>query len=421
VKPDGGTPLWDCLLKARDDLVAANHDVVTQTKYPNAKLRILVISDGEDSSSEAEPHDVATALIAAGIVVDAVVINANDACETLAAVCHATGGLAFRPHSVNEGLALFEQEAFLNSAKRPPVGLQHKVITLEWLTTLMTFDSAVANRDLDIARETAKLATARAVVAQAGPAEGRIARLLKELKWAAAFQDRTARARDSEGRPVDLFDDSIRIYPVDGDIGVWRVFLLGPPETPYAGRWWYMNVTFPLGYPTEPPVFRFISVPFHLNVSSEGRICLNIFERGYLQNAIVVEMIQSAKELFVMPEEDTPIQLEMLALFRENKAEYDRRARESCTAQAKGSPEEWLRDLEVVDAPPDFQLDEVTFVRQWERSPFTGDPIPKDKQVRASSGVIYHRDELKQYVTTSTSPVCVITGKKLTEKAADFQ
>jgi hypothetical protein len=132
-------------------------------------------------------------------------------------------------------------------------------------------------------------------------------------------------------------------------------------------------------------------------------------------------MIQLVKQLFLIPDEESPVQLSKLALFREDRANYDRLARESCRTQAKNSPEEFLSGIKVSDAVPrDFQLEQVTFVQQCERSPFTGEPIPKDKQVHASSGLIYHVDELKQYIASTVSPRCAITGKLLTETLDNF-
>jgi hypothetical protein len=121
VVPAGWTKLWDCLAQAADDLEALNRaEGSAVAKFPKAKLRILVISDGEDRHSKSAPHDVATRLIRAGIVVDSVVINNRDTCLRLCALCHLTGGLSFRPATVSAGLALFEKEAFLFYEKRTP-------------------------------------------------------------------------------------------------------------------------------------------------------------------------------------------------------------------------------------------------------------------------------------------------------------
>jgi ubiquitin-protein ligase len=44
-----------------------------------------------------------------------------------------------------------------------------------------------------------------------------------------------------------------------------------------------------------------------MKVSSEGRLCLNIIEKGYLPNTPVVELIQTIKQLFLFPDTTTPL------------------------------------------------------------------------------------------------------------------
>jgi hypothetical protein len=77
-----------------------------------------VISNGEDFGSIATPAEACKAPVDAGIVCDSVIISAIDQCKTLYAVCHITGGLAFRPETVDAELSTFDQKAFLCYDKR---------------------------------------------------------------------------------------------------------------------------------------------------------------------------------------------------------------------------------------------------------------------------------------------------------------
>jgi ubiquitin-protein ligase len=428
VAPSGPTRLWDCLSKAADDLEELNKVIGSSLKqFPNAKLRILVISDGEDTASQAGPHDMAARLLAAGIVVDSVVLNTKDTCLALCALCHMTGGLSFRPATVKDGLALFEQEAFLFYEKRAPRAVYGGPISeaiMQTLTAQAVFDTEIPNSDLELASQRVSLVAPRHVLyakRAENVSEPRERRLLRELKFAAAVQDPNYRALNERGEQVSLFDEGLRIFPVEDRIDVWRIFVRGPVDTPYAGKWWYMLATFPGGYPLEPPVFRFVSVPYNLNVSREGRICLHDLERGYGPNSNVVELIQMIKPVFLTPDETTPIELAKMFQFRENRPEYDRLARESSRLHAKDIPEEFLVGCRLRDAAPKtFALGVETVVPPWMRSPFTGMPIPPDKQFRASSGVLYHKDELRQHLAASESPICVVTGKALIEKVGDI-
>jgi hypothetical protein len=167
---------------------------------------------------------------------------------------------------------------------------------------------------------------------------------------------------------------------------------------------------------------RFISVPFHINISSEGRICLNFLARGYNPSVRAVELIQQIREILLVPDERSPVQLVSFDLFQRNKAEFRRRAIRSSQENAADSPAACLANLEVSDrVPADFVLEELTVTPQWERSAFTGEAIPIEKQMIASSGVIYHRDELREHIASTPNAKCVITGLPLRETAADFR
>jgi ubiquitin-protein ligase len=426
VVPCGQTRLWDALSKAADDLETVNQSGKTK-KFPNAKLRILVISDGEDTASNAAPHQIAMRLINAGIVVDSVVINSNDTCKSLCALCQMTGGLSFRPQTVKDGLALFEEEAFLFIEKRAPKQPYRGAITKTTIETLAgqaVFDSHIENADLQIAKSIAGLVSPRHVVFHrmgTDIQDTREKRLVRELKFAAAVQDPAYRAIDDKGDEVSYYDDEIVIYPFEDSIDKWRIFILGPKGTPYAGKWWYVLATFPVGYPIDPPVFRFVSVPYHLNVSSEGRICLHDLERGYGPNSNVVELIQTIKQVFLIPEEGTPVELTKWFQFKHNRAEYDRLAAESCRTRAKDRPDEFLTGIAIKNqVPAGFKLEAEVIVPAWKRSAFTGMPIPLDKQVMASSGILYHIDELRQHLASTANPICVVTGKELTERVEDL-
>jgi hypothetical protein len=152
-----------------------------------------------------------------------------------------------------------------------------------------------------------------------------------------------SRAVDAEGQPAHLFDEGYTRTTTTSRSGAITSSSRDPPgsRTPRSRG----KCVFPPAYPTEPPVLRFVSVSYHLNASSEGRICLQPLERGYVPNAIVFKMMQSVKQLFLIPDNETPVQLTKLELFRENRDMYDHLARVSCETQAKNSPEEWLAGI----------------------------------------------------------------------------
>ena len=431
IKPESTTKLWDSLMKSCEEIIKFRKDSNGKEIYQNAVSRILVISDGEDVKSTAKVEDVVKELIKNKIIVDSVIISSEDDCKMLCAVCHATGGLAFRPENVKEGLSLFEQSAFLNYEERKtrndplikddrksiPARLKQEQITAEFMEKVkenVSFDKEVLNKELIQASSNTRLATPRHVCAKNRDIQipnPRQRRILRELHFAAETNDIKNKN----------YDPDMKIYTFHSNLDRWRVFLKGPEGTPYEGKWWFLYVTFPQLYPVQAPIFRFVSVPYHLNVSSEGRICLNLIEKGYISSKPVVDIIQEIKELFLMPSEETPIQIETYDLFKNNFEKYEELARKSTEKNAKDDYNDYICSALVADEVPDgFTLKFSDKVPPYMLSQISGKPLQKDKMVMASSGVYYDRDELKQLVASNKNPVCLITGKPLTERPEDL-
>ena len=51
------------------------------------------------------------------------------------------------------------------------------------------------------------------------------------------------------------------------DIFHWKITLIGPIDTPYAGGMFFLTSDFTENYPNEKPEVKFINKIYHLNVS----------------------------------------------------------------------------------------------------------------------------------------------------------
>jgi hypothetical protein len=151
-------------------------------------------------------------------------------------------------------------------------------------------------------------------------------------------------------------------------------------------------------YPWRPLFFCSIPVPYHINVSQEGRICLDYLETRYQPTYLVVELIQFVKQLFYVPDKATPVSLEKLELWKTNQDEYTRRLMLSIAEQAKSSGQAWPAGWRMKnEAPYDFKIGPCELgIPALMRSQFSGEFIPIEKQYLASSGAICHIDELRQ-------------------------
>ncbi len=66
------------------------------------------------------------------------------------------------------------------------------------------------------------------------------------------------------------------------DLFNWDVTIVGPPDTPYAGRDYLFNVTFTAEYPMKPPVMTFIrtsdNTPMKHNNITPNKVCVDILQ-----------------------------------------------------------------------------------------------------------------------------------------------
>jgi ubiquitin-protein ligase len=275
--------------------------------------------------------------------------------------------------------------------------------TLKDQAAALAYDTAALNRLLKAAA--VPLATARRAVSQlAGSPLTRNRRIMREL----------ARAHNAQS-------PDIRVLTPDGAYDEWRCFIQGPEGTPYANRWWYLFVTFPETYPDTPPVFRFVTVPFHINISDEGRPCIDTLGKHYVSASAVIDLIGNIRGLLLLPNPENPIDAAKMKLYNDDRAEFNRRVLAS-TSAAKATVEEFTAGVQVSDATPAgfaMPADEATPLHFC--SPITGEPIPERERVVASSGVIYRRSELIHLLRASSTPRCVSTGKPLTDDPATFE
>ncbi len=94
-------------------------------KYPNAKMRIICISDGEDNKSKNTAVDLASRLLRSGITVDSFCLGdaTNRDLQTLS---YLTNGFVFKPETLDEAMAICEMEPVLSVLQRPEPSNQQR-------------------------------------------------------------------------------------------------------------------------------------------------------------------------------------------------------------------------------------------------------------------------------------------------------
>ncbi|CAK9803412.1 Ubiquitin-conjugating enzyme E2-22 kDa [Anthophora plagiata] len=97
---------------------------------------------------------------------------------------------------------------------------------------------------------------------------------------------------------VDLVDDSFT--ELKGEIA-------GPPDTPYEGGNFVLEINVPETYPFNPPKVRFITKIWHPNISSvTGAICLDILKDQWAAAMTLRTVLLSLQALLSAAEPDDP-------------------------------------------------------------------------------------------------------------------
>ncbi len=112
------------------------------------------------------------------------------------------------------------------------------------------------------------------------------------------------------------------------DIFHWKLSLLGPSDTPYAGGMFFLTVDFPDNYPVGKPEVKFTNKIYHLNVSDyDGHICISTLNQWKARTPMV-DVISAIFALFYDQNPDSPYSGSMAKEYQTNRAEFDRKARE---------------------------------------------------------------------------------------------
>jgi len=65
---------------------------------------------------------------------------------------------------------------------------------------------------------------------------------------------------------------------------------MGPPDSPYEGGVFFLDINFPQDYPFKPPNVRFTTKIYHCNVNDQGGICLDIL-KGEWSPALTISKV----------------------------------------------------------------------------------------------------------------------------------
>jgi len=122
--------------------------------------------------------------------------------------------------------------------------------------------------------------------------------------------------------------DGISAELIDNDLLTWQAKIIGPSGTPYADGIFRLKIQIPTDYPFKPPRCQFITKIYHCNIDDKGRISLDILGKNWPTILVLPKVILSIQSLLGDPNPDDPLMPDIAKLYKTNRAEHDKNARD---------------------------------------------------------------------------------------------
>ncbi|CBY22714.1 unnamed protein product [Oikopleura dioica] len=122
--------------------------------------------------------------------------------------------------------------------------------------------------------------------------------------------------------------DGVTITPDEHDMFSWSAVLEGPSDTPYEGGKFNLSIKFPPDYPFKPPTIKILTKVYHINVSDDGFICMDILKGSWTPALNIQKVLISFLSFLMSPNPDHALNADRAKQLRENSEEYYKTARE---------------------------------------------------------------------------------------------
>lgn len=119
------------------------------------------------------------------------------------------------------------------------------------------------------------------------------------------------------------------------DLFRWEGAIFGPSDSPYSGGVFRLNIVFPVDYPFKPPSIVFTTKIYHPNINSTGAICLDILKTQWSPALTISKVLLSICSLLCDPNPNDPLVPEIAHIYKTNRSEYEKTARDWTNAYAK--------------------------------------------------------------------------------------
>ncbi|CAF0849708.1 unnamed protein product [Rotaria sp. Silwood1] len=158
-------------------------------------------------------------------------------------------------------------------------------------------------------------------------------RIMKEFKEVVA--------NESNGIELHMPEGELTRSPSNSSSNKKEIYLngslLGPPDTPYAGARFHVDIIVVDTYPFNPPKVRFTTKIWHPNISSvTGAICLDILKDQWAAAMTIRTVLLSLQALLATPEPDDPQDAVVANQYKKDRKLFEKTARHWANVYANG-------------------------------------------------------------------------------------
>lgn len=132
-------------------------------------------------------------------------------------------------------------------------------------------------------------------------------------------------------------DDSLfTITSKNENAFLYQAYVYGPPDTPYYGYRYELEITLPVNYPINAPSVKFVTPIQHLNVNSHGDICIDILKAGEWRPMYTIRNILMAiYSLLISPNANDAFNPDLAKIYNDNITTYREIIHNSCAKFAE--------------------------------------------------------------------------------------
>lgn len=158
----------------------------------------------------------------------------------------------------------------------------------------------------------------------------------------------------------------VNVEVSEGGLFRWDVGLMVVnPDSAFNGGYFKAEMTFTDTYPFAPPTFKFIRPIYHPNIYADGKLCISILhapgedeQSGELASERwsplqgVESVLRSVLLLLDDPEISSPANVDAGVMYRDNRAQYNEKAKAAVEASKKDIPAGYTVPTTLETAPP---------------------------------------------------------------------